>query len=80
MVSFKRANPNVFAPGEVIIETWRIEGSRASFVSRHPGDSDKDASPPPDREYPDREMFPGSIMQFVKGLPASVWDEEEVTT
>lgn len=76
---FKRENPNVFAPSEIIVETWQVEGQRATFVSRHPRSDDEDTSPPPDRVYPDREMFPGSIMQFVKDLPAPYWSDEEVT-
>ncbi|ROW09711.1 hypothetical protein VMCG_02186 [Cytospora schulzeri] len=78
----KKANPNVFAPGEIIVETWRIEGETATFVSRYTSFSDEDVSedttPPPDRIYPDREMFPGSIMQFVEALPAPAWSDAEV--
>lgn len=79
MRDFKRANPNVFAPGEIIIETWHIEGQTATFISRHPRSGEEGTTLPPDRVYPDREMFPGSIMQFVEALPASSWSDEEVT-
>ncbi|ROW13235.1 hypothetical protein VPNG_04846 [Cytospora leucostoma] len=79
MRDFRRANPNVFAPGEIIIETWHIEGQIATFISRHPRSGNVDNALPPDRIYPDREMFPGSIMQFVEALPASSWSDEEVT-
>ncbi|KUI68110.1 hypothetical protein VM1G_04283 [Cytospora mali] len=77
--NFRGTNPNVFAPGEIIVEKWRIEGMTATFVSRHPRTSDEDEHPPPDRSYPDREMFPGSIMQFVKPLPASSWSDEDIS-
>lgn len=78
MRAFEQANPNVFAPGQIIKETWRIEGEKATFVCRHPGFEDEDVSQPPNRTYPDREMFPGSIMQFVKALPARDWSDAEV--
>lgn len=80
MRMFEMANPNVFAPGEIIVETWRIEGETATFVSRYTSLSDEETSPPPDRTYPDREMFPGSIMQFVEALPASAWSDAEVAS
>lgn len=78
MKTFETANPNVFAPSQIIVETWRIDGHTATFVCRHPSSDDEDTSPPPDRTYPDREMFPGSIMQFVKALPAPAWSDAEV--
>ncbi|KUI60330.1 hypothetical protein VP1G_07552 [Cytospora mali] len=78
--NFREANPNVFTPSEIIVEKWRIEGMTATFVSRHPRPSDEDEPPPPDRSYPDREMFPGSVMQFVKPLPASSWSDEDVSS
>ena len=70
MKAFGETNPNVFAPGEVITEIWRIEGLTATFVDRYSSLGDIEISPPPDRVFPDQEMFPGSIMQFVEGLTA----------
>lgn len=66
-------NPNAFKPCKITEETWRIDGQQATFVDVPP----KCALKPPCRSYPDPELFPGSIMQFVGALPEGAWSDDE---
>lgn len=70
MKAFALTNPNVFMPRQITVSVWRIDGRRASFLSEttwpRQEDGEERHPTPPDRTYPDREMFPGSIMQFVQ--------------
>lgn len=74
MATFADKNPNIFMHREITVSVWRIEGHTASFwfdrVWPETEDGKEKAPQPPDRTYPDREMFPGSIMQFLgSGTP-----------
>lgn len=74
---FEVTNPNIFKPCKITEETWRIDGQQATFVAV-PHKSDGDQNPEPlCRSYPDPEMFPGSIMQFVGALPEGDWSDDE---
>lgn len=72
------SNPNIFRPPKITVETWRIDGQQATFLACDRESDDEEDSEPPSRSYPDHELFPGSIMQFVGPLPeADSGDEEE---
>ncbi|POS81149.1 hypothetical protein DHEL01_v200472 [Diaporthe helianthi] len=74
---FEVTNPNAFKPCKVTKETWRIDGRLATFVGVPPESaSDKDPEPLC-RFYPDPELFPGSIMQFVGALPEGDWSDDD---
>lgn len=70
-------NPNIFRPGKITVETWRIDGQQATFLACHHKPDADEGSEPQCRSYPDRELFPGSIMQFVGALPEGDWSDEE---
>lgn len=74
---FQMANPNIFSPGKITVETWRIDGQQATFLACHHRPDAAEVSEPQCRSYPDRELFPGSIMQFVGALPEGDWGDEE---
>lgn len=74
---FQMINPNIFRPGEITVETWRIDGQQATFLGCHHRTKPEEFSEPPIRSYPDRELFPGSIMQFVDALPEADWSDED---
>lgn len=70
--------PNAPIPEQIIIEVWKIDKQRAIFEwgrilepphSSHPMEEQQD------RLYPDREMFPGSITEFLKPLPPPFFQE-----
>lgn len=71
------SNPNIFTPGKITIETWRIDGQQATFLACRHQTKPEEGSEPPSRTYPDRELFPGSIMQFVNALPEADWSDED---
>ncbi|KAG6366172.1 hypothetical protein INS49_000348 [Diaporthe citri] len=77
ITGFQMSNPNIFRPGKLTVETWRIEGQKATFLAGHHQTKAEEGSEPPCRTYPDRELFPGSIMQFVDALPEADWSDEE---
>ncbi|KAG8167034.1 hypothetical protein KVR01_002723 [Diaporthe batatas] len=70
---FKVSNPNAFKPCKITEETWRIDGQLATLVDIPP----KCTLKPPCRSYPDPELFPGSIMQFVRPLPGTAWSDDD---
>lgn len=70
------SNPNIFRPGKITVETWRIDGQQATYLACHQTEPEEGFKPPR-RTYPDRELFPGSIMQFVDGLPEADWSGDE---
>lgn len=77
ITSFQRSNPNIFRPGKITVETWRIDGPEATFLTcQHKSEADSSFEPL-SRSYPDRELFPGSIMEFVDALPEADWSDEE---
>lgn len=77
MILFQSSNPNIFRPGKITVETWRIDGSHATFIASHDQAEVKMGDEPPSRSYPDRELFPGSIMQFVDALPEADSSDED---
>lgn len=80
MKHFIYTHPNVFMPCHIIVEEWLIDGQRAIFKAGRiygPRGKKEDMLEQPDRMYPDREMFPGSIMEFLEPLPPPLNDDEE---
>ncbi|KAL1876495.1 hypothetical protein Daus18300_002739 [Diaporthe australafricana] len=78
IMRFQMSNPNVFRPGKITVDTWRVDGQQATLLTRPHQPEPNDGTKPPRRTYPDRELFPGSIMQFVDALPEADWSDEEV--
>lgn len=72
------SNPNVFKPGKITVDTWRVDGHQATFLTYPHQPEPNEGTSPPRRTYPDRELFPGSIMQFVDALPEADWSDEEI--
>lgn len=89
---FANVNPNVFARREVKVDLWKVEGQKATFVSAktfpepvlvlEDGEAYELERPeekpvPAPRMYPDKEMFPGSVMEFVKPAPPPYYSYDE---
>lgn len=79
-MSFQVSNPNIFKPCKITVETWAIDGQQATFLACHHKPERFRCNKHPEplcRSYPDPELFPGSIMQFVHALPEGDWSDEE---
>ncbi|KAJ9136444.1 hypothetical protein NKR23_g9846 [Pleurostoma richardsiae] len=55
-------NPNPFNPGRIKLDQWVLEGNRAFEMQPDFTVNDPER---PDRFYPDHEMWPGSILEFI---------------
>ncbi|KKY36911.1 hypothetical protein UCDDA912_g03138 [Diaporthe ampelina] len=55
---------------------WTTEVTEEVQVRKHKSEADSSFEPL-SRSYPDRELFPGSIMEFVDALPEADWSDEE---
>lgn len=89
---FASVNPNVFARRKVRLDVWKIEGQKATHVSARSfpepvlvlEDGEVYELDRPQKElisaprmYPDREMFPGSVMEFVKAAPPPFYSNDD---
>jgi hypothetical protein len=74
---FQKSNPNVFTPCKITVETWHVIGQQATLISAVDEWNRDRHREPVCRSYPDPELFPGSIMQFVDALPEADSSDEE---
>jgi len=68
-------NPNICRPGVIEVDHWRIDKDKAYRLRvEHPGGDTTTSWLPTKlirregdeiRHYPDREIWPGSIMEFI---------------
>ncbi|EOO03141.1 hypothetical protein UCRPA7_1373 [Phaeoacremonium minimum UCRPA7] len=75
---FEKAAPNVWTPGQVIVEDWVVQGRRARRVMSHvpedgrlsmnaPGGNVADICAEQEMYYyPNRDIWPGSMLEFVQ--------------